>query len=45
VSELLFGLIGVAFLYCMGRVLLPDYEHTPIQQELIKMGDEMHENE
>tara|TARA_R100001163_G_C4948056_1_gene117013 strand:- start:86 stop:217 length:132 start_codon:yes stop_codon:yes gene_type:complete len=42
-SELLFGLIGVAFLYGMGKVLLPDYEHIPIQQELIKMGDEKDE--
>ena len=42
-SELLFGLIGVAFLYGMGKVILPDYAHPPIQQELIKMGDEKHE--
>lgn len=38
--ELFFGLIGVIFLYFLGQFMFPDDEHTPIQQELIKMGDE-----
>ena len=42
-TEVLLGLLGVAFLYGMGKVLLPDYEHTPIQQELIKMEGEKDE--
>ena len=36
--ELLIGIIMIIFLYWMGGIWLP--EHTPIQQELIKMGEE-----
>ncbi len=36
-SELLFGLIGIVLLYGLGRMMLPDDTHIPIQQELIKM--------
>ena len=42
-TELLFGLLGVILLYALGKVMLPDDSHIPIQQELIKMGDENHE--
>ena len=34
-------LLGVIFLYSLGQFLYPDIpEHKPIQQELIKMGDD-----
>ena len=40
-SELLLGIIGCLLLYGLGQILYPDIsEHTPIQQELIKMEDE-----
>ena len=43
-SELLIGIIGCLFLYGLGQILYPDIsDHIPIQQELIKMGDEKHE--
>ena len=39
--ELFVGIIGMIFLYGLGRVLYPDTpEHKPIQQELIKMRDD-----
>ncbi len=43
-SELLFGIIGIIFLYGLGQILYPEIpEHTPIQQEVIKMEDERNE--
>jgi len=42
-SELIVGMIGMVMLYGLGRVLYPDPPHKTIQQELIKMGDEKHE--
>ena len=34
-------LLGVVFLYILGQILYPETpQHNPIQQELIKMGDE-----
>ena len=39
--ELLVGIIGMVLLYELGKVLYPDIpQHKPIQQELIKMGDD-----
>ncbi len=42
-SELLVGIIGIVFLYCLGQILYPEIPHQTIQQELIKMGDEKDE--
>jgi len=43
-SELLIGIVGMVLLYWLGTILYPDENtHTPIQQELIKMGDEKNE--
>ena len=40
-SELLIGIVGCFLLYLLGQLLYPDIpEHTPIQQDLIKMGDD-----
>tara|TARA_X000001382_G_scaffold130967_2_gene128294 strand:- start:6160 stop:6285 length:126 start_codon:yes stop_codon:yes gene_type:complete len=39
IGEVIIGFIGIVLLYLFGQSLLPD-EHIPIQQELIKMGDE-----
>mgnify|MGYP001499582795 CR=1 FL=1 len=40
-SELLVGIVGMVLLYALGRVLYPDTpKHKPIQQELIKIGDD-----
>ncbi len=39
--ELFVGIVGMVLLYCLGKILYPDIpEHKPIQQELIKMGDD-----
>ena len=39
--ELLVGIGGMVLLYGLGKVLYPDTpEHKPIQQELIKIGDD-----
>lgn len=38
--EFFVGVIGMFFLYCLGKVLYPDIPHKTIQQELIKIGDE-----
>ena len=40
--EFFVGVIGMFLLYCLGRILYPDIPHQPIQQELIKMGDDEH---
>ena len=42
-SELLIGIIGCVLLYWLGTIMYPEPEHHTIQQELIKMGDEKHE--
>ncbi len=42
-SELFVGLFGCLLLYWFGTILYPEPEHKPIQQELIKMGDEKDE--
>jgi hypothetical protein len=42
-SELLIGVIGIVFLYCLGQILYPEIPHQTIQQELIKMEDENNE--
>ena len=38
--ELFVGIIGMVLLYGLGRILYPDTPHKPIQQELIKIGDD-----
>lgn len=38
--ELYVGIIGMVLLYGLGKILYPDIPHKPIQQELIKMGDD-----
>ncbi len=39
--ELFVGIIGCLLLYGLGQILYPDTsEHKPIQQELIKIGDD-----
>lgn len=43
--ELFVGIIGMFLIYCLGRFLYPEIPHKPIQQELIKMGDEAKEGE
>jgi hypothetical protein len=41
VSEFFIGIVGMVFLYGLGKVLYPEVpEHKPIQQELIKIGDD-----
>ena len=42
-SELFVGLVGCLLLYWFGTILYPEPAHKPIQQELIKMGDEKDE--
>ena len=47
-GDLMIGVIGIVMLYGLGQLLYPDephinFKHKPIQQELIKMGDEKHE--
>ena len=39
-KTLFIGIMGMIILYCIGKVLYPDTQHKPIQQELIKMSDE-----
>lgn len=42
--ELLIGIVGMLLLYLLGTLLYPEENtHKPIQQELIKMGDEKNE--
>tara|TARA_R100000353_G_scaffold35307_2_gene28109 strand:+ start:163 stop:288 length:126 start_codon:yes stop_codon:yes gene_type:complete len=39
-KTLFIGIMGMIVLYCIGRVLYPDIQYKPIQQELIKMEEE-----
>lgn len=38
--EFFVGLIGCIILYWLGTLLVPEYHHVPIQQELIKMENQ-----
>lgn len=38
--EFFVGLIGCILLYWLGTLLVPEYHHVPIQQELIKMENQ-----
>ena len=35
--EFFVGLVGCILLYWLGTLLVPEYNHVPIQQELIKI--------